>query len=75
MKKLYIICTVLFGVFCGFLQELVKININYTLEAGDKINNFYDQDFATKKQWLEATAVDAPFDYYHNHRNMANNII
>lgn len=70
MKTLFIIIVILTGILCGFVQEFVKININYTLEAGDKIRGFYDQDAVTKKQWLTETAIDAPFDYYHNHKRL-----
>lgn len=70
MKKLTLMLTILVGIFLGFVQELVKININYTLEAGEKIPNFYNQSPEIKKQWIEQTAIDAPFDYYHNHRKI-----
>jgi len=70
IKNFLIIIAVLIGIFFGFLQEFVKVNINYTLEAGDKILGFYEQNATTKKAWIQQTAVDAPFDYYHNHKKI-----
>lgn len=69
-RKLLIGVVILTGIICGFLQEYVKVNINYTLEAGDKIKGFYEQTVETKKEWLAQVAIDAPFDYYHNHKRI-----
>ena len=70
MRNLFIIIALLVGIVCGFFEEFVKININYTIEVGDHISGFYDQDITTKKQWVAETAIDAPFDYYHNHKRI-----
>ncbi len=61
---------VFLAIVLGFLQENLKVSINYLLETGDKIPTFFQQDVNTKQSWLEQVRVNAPFDYYHNHRRI-----
>lgn len=71
MKKiLWISFLLLMAIITGFLQENLKVNVNYILETGDKINGFFSQTPEVKKSWLEQVKIDAPYDYYHNHRRL-----
>jgi hypothetical protein len=58
------------AIVAGFVQEYVKVNINYVLEMGGKMPGFFDQDATTRKVWIETMRVDAPYDYYHNHSRL-----
>lgn len=71
MKKyLFVFGLLLFAIVAGFLQENLKVNVNYILETGDKINGFFNQNTETKREWLHQVKIDAPYDYYHNHRRL-----
>lgn len=61
---------VLVALVIGFLQENLKVSVNYLLETGDRIPTFFQQDSNTKQVWLEQVKVNAPFDYYHNHKRI-----
>lgn len=56
------------GIVFGFVQENVKVNINFILEQGDRIPGFFDQDVAVRKEWLQQCTVFSPLDYYHSHK-------
>lgn len=69
MKKriVWIVFWLILAVITGFVQERLKVNVNYLIENGDKMNGFFDQSAETKREWLEFSKIDAPYDYYHNH--------
>ncbi len=69
-KFIRIIILLLVAVVIGFLQENLKVNINYLLDKGEAIPGFFDTDAAAKKEQLEKVKINAPFDYYHNHRKL-----
>jgi hypothetical protein len=56
-----------FGLTFGFVQENVKVNINFILEQGDRIPGFFEQDAETKAEWLGKCTVFSPLDYYYSH--------
>ncbi len=72
MKKKYllIIFFLVLAIVIGFLQENIKVNINYLLDKGESIPGFFENDVATKRALLEKVKINAPFDYYHNHRKL-----
>ncbi len=51
-------------------MENLKVNINYILERGGAIPGFFEQDFETKRQWLDGNRVLTPYDYYYNHERI-----
>jgi hypothetical protein len=51
----------------GFVQELVKININYHLDVGDKIPGYFDGNAERRAQLMQENQLHMPYDYYHNH--------
>jgi hypothetical protein len=57
----------LLAVAIGFAMENLKVNINYILERGGAIPGFFEQDAATKRDWLDGNRVLNPYDYYYNH--------
>lgn len=67
VKIFLLICL---AVTTGFLQENLKVNVNYILEIGDKIPEFFNQTPQVKEAWLEQVKIDAPYDYYHNHNRI-----
>lgn len=64
----YLMILVLLAILLGFVQENIKVNVNYLLEKGEKIPGFFQVDAKTKTTMLEQVKIDAPFDYYHNHQ-------
>ncbi|MBX7050596.1 MAG: hypothetical protein K1X54_01030 [Flavobacteriales bacterium] len=71
MKKIiWISGLLIIAIVTGFLQENLKVNVNYILETGDKINGFFNQTPEVKRDWLQQVKIDAPYDYYHNHRRL-----
>jgi hypothetical protein len=54
----------------GFVQELVKININYHLDVGDKIPGYYESDPEKRAQLMRSNQLHMPYDYYHNHKSI-----
>ncbi len=54
----------------GFVQELVKININYHLDVGDKIPEFFSSDAVNRARLMQENQLHMPYDYYHNHRSI-----
>ncbi|MCH2197542.1 MAG: hypothetical protein MK081_02080 [Flavobacteriales bacterium] len=52
----------------GFVQEMVKVNVNYYLEQTSNVPGFYNGTYEQRKQWMEDHRIDAPFDYYYSHR-------
>jgi len=69
-KSLLLFGILVCAVISGFIQENLKVNINYILDVGDKLDGFHDQAPEVKKQWLDQVRIDAPYDYYHNHHRI-----
>jgi hypothetical protein len=67
---LKIALTLLMAIAIGFVIENVKVNINYILDKGSAIPNFFDQSPDVKKQWLDGNRIEAPYDYYYNHKRL-----
>lgn len=51
----------------GFYQEQAKVNVNFILEKGAQLPGFFEQNTATKIQWLSAEKSKSNFDYYYSH--------
>jgi hypothetical protein len=54
----------------GFLLEMVKVNVNYLLETSAKIPGYYASNTEERKALLEQVKINAPYDYYHNHKRI-----
>lgn len=67
MKRRYFLIVILLslGLGAGFLQEYIKINVNYILETGKHIPGFFNMDEERKKAWIEYKKKNAPNDFYH----------
>jgi len=67
MKSRYFLIVILLslGLCAGFLQEYLKINVNYILETGRQIPGFFSMDEEKKKAWIEYKKKNAPNDFYH----------
>jgi hypothetical protein len=59
------------AIVSGFYQEKLKISINYILEQGIRYSDFYNLAPEQKQDLLERGRIDAPFDYYHNHKTIS----
>jgi len=64
-RNLLIFFLIAGGLSFGFLQEYLKINVNYILETGKQIPGFFDMEKAHKKAWIENKKKNAPQDFYH----------
>ena len=54
----------------GFYQEQAKVNVNFILEKGAQLPGFFEQNAATKIQWLSAEKSKSNFDYYYSHETI-----
>lgn len=56
----------------GFVQERLKISLNFYLEQSAQIPGFYDLDHQQRAVELEKrkSAVHAPYDYYWSHTSV-----
>jgi hypothetical protein len=54
----------------GFLQEQLKVSINYILENAPGIPSFYMLNEQQKHEAIEGQRLVAPFDYYHSHNTL-----
>ncbi|MEN9348085.1 MAG: hypothetical protein RLZZ77_1596 [Bacteroidota bacterium] len=70
MKARLILVYLFIFVALGFLQELLKVNINYQIEVGDSIPGFFDASPIERNEMLEERFVYAPFDYYYSHASI-----
>ncbi len=72
MKRgLILLALVVLAMLSGFYQEKVKISINYILDQGSQITGFYNLPPEEKQARIEQARVNAPFDYYHNHKTIS----
>ncbi len=72
MKRgLILLALVVSAMLSGFYQEKVKISINYILDKGSQIPGFYNLSPVEKQAQIEQARVNAPFDYYHNHKTIS----
>lgn len=67
MKGRFVIAglVLILGLIAGFVQEYIKINVNYVLETGKQIPGFFTFDSITKKKWIEYKKAQLPSDFYH----------
>ena len=72
MKRgLILLALVVLAMFSGFYQEKVKISINYILDQGAQIPGFFNLSPDEKQARIEQFRLNAPFDYYHNHKTIS----
>lgn len=70
MKRVLIISTLIIAIIFGFGLEMVKVNLNYILEFSNFIPDYNSLSQSERETGLQAIAIDAPYDYYHNHRKL-----
>lgn len=51
----------------GFVQERAKVSLNYYLDRGALEPQFFEFPPERRDAWLQAHAINAPYDYYYNH--------
>lgn len=57
------------GLACGYISEMLKVNLNYRIDVAQRISG-YDQMTAFQKNAAVAefnSLINAPFDYYYSH--------
>ncbi len=64
-RKIVIALLLVGGLAFGFLQEHIKINVNFILETGARIPRFFEMDIPSKKAWIDYYKKNAPQDFYH----------
>ncbi|MFM9986909.1 MAG: hypothetical protein ACKVOK_16835 [Flavobacteriales bacterium] len=70
MDRIRIILVLVVAMAFGFMLEMVKVNLNYILEFSQRIPGYNELSATERENSLEAIAIDAPYDYYHNHRKI-----
>jgi len=55
----------------GFVQERVKVNINFILEKSSTIPNFYTLSSEDREQALSNLKQKGNFDYYYSHESIS----
>jgi hypothetical protein len=66
-RAIQIILSLAITLSMGFIQELVKININYHLDIGDKIPGYFENTVEKRAQLMQENQLHMPYDYYYNH--------
>lgn len=56
---------------CGFLQERIKINVNFVLEKGGSIPGFFQLSPEQRQEVLSPIKSKGNFDYYYSHDSLA----
>lgn len=54
----------------GFVQERAKVSLNYYLDRAQLEPAFFDFPPERRDAWLNEHAVNAPYDYYYNHKRI-----
>lgn len=68
LKHWFIAVALLLGVVsCGFLQERIKVNVNFVLEKGGAIPNFFQRPSEERQALLNPIKSKGNFDYYYSH--------
>lgn len=67
MKRLKWLILILIFIVFGFFQEQVKVNVNFILENGGKIEGFYNLGMTERTLLINEAKNKNPFDYYHSH--------
>lgn len=67
MKIFKWISLILLAVGIGFFQERLKVSINFTLEKGESITDFYSLSPEQRTEALARIKSNNPFDYYQSH--------
>lgn len=49
----------------GFVQEYIKINLNYVIEIGSQIPGFFQMDAEQKMAWIDYMKQHSTQDFYH----------
>lgn len=69
-NKLILVAIAIVMVGLGFYQEQAKVNVNFILEKGAQLPGFFEQNAATKIQWLSTEKSKSNFDYYYSHETI-----
>lgn len=68
--RIVVVLAVLAFVALGFVQERLKVSLNYYLEVTASYPSFYELPPARRDAWLNERQVNAPYDYYYNHQRV-----
>lgn len=66
-----VVLAVLAFVALGFVQERLKVSLNYYLEVTASYPDFYELPPDRRDAWLNERQVIAPYDYYYNHERVS----
>lgn len=55
---------------CGFLQERIKVNVNFVLERSESIPDFYNLPAEERIALLSPIKSSSNFDYYYSHESL-----
>lgn len=69
-KYLIVICLIVLGLFFGFIQESVKIELNNVIETGKNVPYFYEMNTNTKKDWVEYRKKNNTADFYNSQKSI-----
>ncbi len=67
-RRLFIAFVIAAGLLGGFMQEFIKVNVNYQIEQGDLIPGFFTATPEVRKEALSERRLLAPLDYYYSHK-------
>ncbi|MDZ4824538.1 MAG: hypothetical protein SH856_13855 [Flavobacteriales bacterium] len=55
------------GLVIGFVQEMVKVNINYQLDMAQRITQYDQLSLQDRRQQISSLDIEVPYDYYFSH--------
>ena len=55
---------------CGFLQERIKVNVNFVLEKGSAVPGFFQLSAEQREATLHPIKSKGNFDYYYSHDSL-----
>ena len=56
---------------CGFMQERIKVNVNFVLEKGSAIDGFFSKSPEEREWLLNPVKSKGNFDYYYSHESLS----
>jgi hypothetical protein len=63
-KTIGVVLTLLIALVFGFVQEYIKINLNYVIDMGSQIPGFFQMDVEKKMAWIEYMKQHSTQDFY-----------
>jgi hypothetical protein len=69
-KTIGIVVVLLSALVFGFIQEYIKINLNYVIDMGSQIPGFFEMDIEKKMAWIEYVKQHSTQDFYNTPNNI-----